>query len=205
MKYSAEETRVHHILLARARRVSVPLAEAMRNVGPVSSQRGDHPSLSHFLARAIIGQQLSASAARSIWERVTTAAKNAQMDVPAFAESDADAVRVCGVSRNKIRALQSVRVAERTGTLCETQLEGLNPQDRVATLLRIHGVGPWTCDMALIFYYYLPDIWPEGDAAVQRTFARLIGRRNPKLTAAHFSPHRSSLALVMWRVVDQPL
>lgn len=205
MKYSAEETRVHRILLARARRISVPLAEAIRSVGPVSPRRRDHSSLGHFLARAIIGQQLSASAARNIWERVTTAARNAQMDVPAFAESDADAIRLCGVSTSKIRALQSVRVAERTGTLCETRLEELNLQDRVTTLLRIHGVGPWTCDMLLIFYYRLPDIWPEGDAAVQRTFTRLIGRRNPKLTAAKFSPHRSFLALVMWRVVDELL
>ena len=205
MEYSAEENRVYRILLERARRISVPLTEAIRNVGPVSSRRVNHPSLGHFLARAIIGQQLSARAARSIWNRVTTAARNAQLEVPAFAESDVDAIRLCGVSMNKIRALQSVRVAQRTGTLRETQREGLNPQDRVATLLRIHGIGPWTCDMALIFYFKLPNIWPEGDAAVQRTFSGLIGRRNPKLTASKFSPYRSSLALVMWHVADKPL
>ena len=202
MNYSTEETRVYRILLARASTVSAPLADAITSDGPVPSQRANYRSIGHFLARAIIGQQLSARVARSIWERVTIAASSATMNVPAFTESYADEVRTCGVSTNKIRALQSVRAAERVGTLCETKLQELGPREQVATLLGIHGVGPWTCDMALIFYYHLPDIWPEGDAAVQRMFARLIGRRKPKPTAARFSPHRSSLALIMWRMVD---
>ena len=56
--------------------------------------------------------------------------------------------------------------------------------------------------MALIFYFHLPDVWPEGDVAVQRTFKRLIGRRKPKKAVARFAPYRSYLALSMWRLVD---
>ena len=202
MGLSKADTRVYRTLLTRALKISAPLANAIRNVGPVSSRRSGYPSIGHFLARAIIGQQLSASAARSIRSRVTQAASDAKMEVTELSVACAEDVRACGVSMNKIKALQSVRRAERNGTLRETQLQRLEPQERTQILMRIHGVGPWTCDMAQIFYFHEPDIWPEGDVAVQRTFKRLIGRRSPRRTAERFSPYRSFLALTMWRVVD---
>jgi DNA-3-methyladenine glycosylase II len=69
-------------------------------------------------------------------------------------------------------------------------------------LAQIHGIGQWTCDMVSLFYCRDPDVWPEGDLAVQRVFARYIGRRKPARAAAVFAPHRSLLALYMWRLVD---
>ena len=119
-----------------------------------------------------------------------------------IAEQCGNDISSCGVSANKIRALQSVRAAECSGALCESQLEGLSKEKLISTLLKIHGVGPWTCDMALIFYFRMPDIWPEGDVAVQRTFKRFIGRRNSNAMARKFLPYRSYLALAMWRIVD---
>ena len=205
MNFSKEEIRIHWSVLLRARETSMPLANAIANVGPVSTRARRHSSIGGFLAGAIIGQQLSANAARSIRVRVTRAAGDVNMAVPEFAETYPERVRQCGVSSSKVRALQSVYAAECNGTLCEAQLRELEPSERVRTLLGVRGVGPWTCDMALIFYYRLPDIWPEGDAAVQRTFKRLIGRKSPAQTAGRFSPYRSSLALAMWRVVDEKL
>ena len=179
MQLSRTEKHVHRIMLERARSVSTPLHEAIALVGPVSSRRRRRLSIENFLARTIIGQQVSAAAARSIWVRVSDAARVARVDAPTLAQRCVDQLLACGVSRNKARALQSVYEASRSGRLSETFLRRQEPSDRVATLLAIRGVGPWTCDMTLLFHYHLPDIWPEGDAAVQRTFQRLIGRRSP--------------------------
>ena len=189
-------------MLERARSVSTPLHEAIALVGPVSSRRRRRLSIENFLARTIIGQQVSAAAARSIWVRVSDAARVARVDAPTLAQRCVDQLLACGVSRNKARALQSVYEASRSGRLSETLLRQQEPSDRVATLLAIRGVGPWTCDMTLLFHYHLPDIWPEGDAAVQRTFQLLIGRRSPRRAAKIFIPYRSSLALSMWRHVE---
>ena len=66
---------------------------------------------------------------------------------------------------------------------------------------QLWGIGQWTCDIASLFYCREPDMWPEGDVAVQRMFRALIGRRKPDRAAARFAPYRSYLALAMWRLV----
>ncbi len=67
-------------------------------------------------------------------------------------------------------------------------LHGIDHAARSAQLCRIWGIGPWSCDMLAIFYCREPDIWPEGDLAVQRVFRRYIGRRSPAKAAAASRP-----------------
>ena len=202
MRQSGEAARAHARLFDCARPLSRPLADAIKTVGPVGPANANHQRLGHFLSRAIVGQQLSAQAARSIWARVTAAASEADVGVTEFAETSAEGLRACGLSANKVKSLQSIRVAEREGLLREDHLQRMTSGEIAQRLVAIRGVGPWTCDMAKIFYFRLPDIWPEGDVAVQRTFSGFIGRRSPRKAAARFSPYRSYLALSMWRIVD---
>jgi DNA-3-methyladenine glycosylase II len=194
--------KIHETLVATSKGFSKQLAAALEQVGPVPTQSSDGHDLGDFLSRAIVGQQLSATAARSIWGRITTAAVAAKAGVPQLAQESPTALLDCGVSANKLKALQAVRTAERNGVLREHELCALEPGELANRLMRIWGIGPWTSDMAMIFYFRMPDIWPLGDVAVQRTFKDLIGRRNPTTTADKFSPYRSYLALSMWRVVD---
>ena len=202
MNGSGEDARAHQRLLACARALSRPLADAIELVGPISPRPSDDQGIGHFLSRAIVGQQLSAKAARAIWERVSAAASQANMRIPEFAEECTDDLRACGVSANKVKSLQSVRLAEREGMLREDHLQQMTPDEKAQRLVAIWGIGPWTCDMALIFYFRDPDVWPEGDVAVQQTFTSLLGRTEPARAAAKFSPYRSYLALSMWRVTD---
>ena len=89
-------TRVHRILLACAHKISAPVADAITSVGPVSSRTKHHPSIGHFRARAIIGQQLSANAARSIGTLVAIAARDAKMGVLEVDDFCAEDLRACG-------------------------------------------------------------------------------------------------------------
>ena len=181
----------------------MPLADALRTVGPVSFPDREDKGLAHFLCRAVVGQQLSTKAASSIWARVESAASLAGHDIPQFFHDDCvDALRACGVSGNKIKALRCLRDAERDGLLHGQTLRRLDHDGRSQRLLAIWGVGQWTCDMASIFYCRAADVWPEGDLAVQKTFGRLIGRRKPAKAALRFAPFRSYLALSMWKIVN---
>ena len=194
---------IHARILGVALEISAPLCDAIRTVGPVSLPNREDKGLGHFLSRAIIGQQLSTMAARSIWARVEAAASSAGSDIPQFLDyGSASTLRACGVSGNKIRALHSVHVAERDGVLCSEDLGNLDHERRSERLRSVWGVGQWTCDMASMFYFRCPDVWPEGDMAVKGTFARLIGRRKPAPVVAQFIPYRSYLALAMWKIRD---
>lgn len=195
--------KIHAQLLDAARPISAALTDALVLIGPLTFPDREDNGIAHFLCRAIVGQQLSTKAARSIWARIEQAATTSNSTIPdCFDPNQAEAIRACGVSANKVRALQSVRAAAERGALCQHTLRALDHQSRSEQLLEIWGVGQWTCDMASIFYCKSPDVWPLGDVTVQKTFAGLIGRRKPTKAAEAFAPYRSYLALAMWRVAD---
>jgi len=194
---------LHRHFVATARAIAQPLHQAILRVGPVTLPRRDRTAFGLFLGRAIVGQQLSPAAAGTIWTRIERAAAEAGEGIPGFFRPEnAECVRGCGVSRAKLRALMGIAEADASGSIDARLLRALDHGSRAERLLALPGVGPWTCDMVSLFYFRAPDIWPEGDLAVQRTFRRLIGRRSPDRAAARFAPFRSHLAVAMWRLVD---
>jgi DNA-3-methyladenine glycosylase II len=188
--------------IATARPVSAALARDIEAFGPVwFPEREDHGTAA-FLARSIVGQQISAKAAASIWSRIEAGAKGEGVRLAAFlAAADTARLRGCGLSGNKTKAILQIHAAEAAGGLApKAGLRAMAHPDRVEQLCRIWGVGPWTCDMLAIFYCRDLDVWPEGDLAVQKVFRRYIGRRKPTKAAAVFAPYRSLLAIYMWRL-----
>lgn len=180
------------------------LRVAMERVGPPEARDRDDQPVGRFLARAVVGQQLSTSAAGTIWSRVEAMAQAERISIPIDLTDDRfDALRACGVSRGKARAVLAIRAAEMEGWLDGAALAALDHSERSRRLRTIHGVGQWTCDMVSIFHCDDADVWPETDVAVQSTFVNLIGRRRkPARAAARFAPQRSWLARYMWRITD---
>jgi DNA-3-methyladenine glycosylase II len=198
---------IHRHLVETARGLSVELAEGIAAAGPLALPKPATRSLGVFLARAVIGQQLSVKAARRIWGRVEEAAHTHAGDLLAFwTEEHALILKTCGVSGPKVQALLALNAAEARGDLCPTRLRALTHEACTAHLCRIRGIGPWTGDMAAIFYFQEPDIWPDRDAAANKAFRRLL-REGQSLTeaAARFAPYRSFLALHLWRWVEGAL
>lgn len=191
---------IHAFLTLCAQQVSDELARALEHVGP--AQRAERPEIriGEFVARTVVNQQLSKAAANAIWERASHAGRLADMDVLSLAEARPDDLLVSGVSANKVRTIRGIASAETSGLLPTSDRAETDVGQVVRTLMSLWGVGPWTCDMALIFYYCLPDVWPLGDVAVQRTFSCLAGPSAHRVD--EFRPHRSTLARAMWRVAD---
>jgi len=193
---------LHRWFIERAQTLAPSLAHAIAETGPLwFPEREDHGTAA-FLSRAIVGQQISSKAAAGIWSRIEAHA--AADGVPLrhyLAAADEAALRACGLSGNKVKAVLRIHAAEKVGELGAREiLHGMDHADRSERLCRIWGIGQWTCDMLAIFYCRDFDVWPEGDLAVQRVFQRYIGRRKAGKAAACFAPYRSVLALYMWRL-----
>ncbi len=194
---------VHAFLVAVAAALSPPLRDALARNGPLWFPNREDRGLAAHLARAIVGQQLSTKAARSIWARIEAAAGFAAEPLAAFLrEENGTALRACGVSSNKLKALLSIAAAAAEGRLDAVAVRAMDQGARSAHLREIWGIGQWTCDMAAIFYCRDEDVWPGGDISVQRTFAKFIGGQRPADAAQRFAPYRSILALHMWRLLD---
>ncbi len=190
---------LHRRFVATAETVSPALARDIAELGPIwFPEREDHGPAA-FLARSIVAQQISASAARGIWARVRAAAAAEGESLAAFlARVDHATLRGCGLSGNKAKAVLAIQAAEAATPFAA--FRALDHARRSELLCAIWGIGQWTADMMAIFYYHEPDIWPEGDLAVQRGFRSYLGRRKPAKASLLFAPNRSLLALYMWRL-----
>ncbi|UYG04824.1 DNA-3-methyladenine glycosylase 2 family protein [Halomonas sp. LR3S48] len=195
---------IHRRCVETARELSPLLVDAIERGGPVMLEVDDSRPLAERLCRSIAGQQLSVKAARSIWARVVDAAGDAPL-MEFFTEPNQDALRGCGLSGAKARALCLIAAEARAGRLEADELRMLDHAERSRHLTALWGVGQWTADMISIFYFGDPDVWPEGDVAARKTLERLTSPRRKTLrTAARFAPYRSHLALYLWRHVDAP-
>ena len=86
------EPEVYGRFLQTASEVSKELRKAVEEIGPIDfPKRKDH-GVAYFLATAVVGQQLSTKAARSIWRRVEGSAKSSGMGIPGFFEQGNEGV-----------------------------------------------------------------------------------------------------------------
>lgn len=197
---------LHRQFLRTAGKFSPELRSHLQRLGPLQIPSRKHLGLPHFLARVIIGQQLSTKAAHTIWSRIKTAARDADQRIPHyFCPENIDAIRACGASGNKAKALLAINEAYAGGVISPARLRKMDFDTRSATLLELRGVGQWTVDIASMFYFGDTDIWPVGDLAVARTFRSYLNAKQARKIddlVARFSPNRSYLAYYMWQIID---
>ena len=190
--------------LGQAKRVSARLGDDIERIGPIGFPPRNYSSAADFLARAVVGQQLSVKASRTIWSRLEAACNARQGTMPDwFVAAHYDVIRASGVSNAKTLALFSIAEFHRQGALEPGKLMAMEAGVRGEHLRQIRGVGPWTCDMMAIFYFHDPDIWPRSDVAVLNSFAAYLDDgTDPDSVAARFRPWRSWLTLYLYRIVD---
>lgn len=196
--------KIHNHLITVARHVSPPLARSLAELGPVTFPVHQESTVGRFIARTVVGQQLSTRIARRLWAQVVETNRERKYQLPAtFTKASLQRLRNCGLSTNKARALIALGQAARNGQLTDTRLQVMTHSERTSELVRLFGVGPWTCDMVSIFYFRCEDVWPEGDATIQKLFHRFIGQRIQPRIADQFAPYRSYLALSIWELANR--
>ena len=143
------------------------------------------------LAAIICGQQLSTASAAAIWGRLTKAFD--PFDQHAVRRARADRLGRLGLSAAKIKTLKSLA---REIAAARVNLDLLAEADADAahnTLTALHGVGPWTADVYLLFCLGHGDAWPAGDIAIQEGVKLGLGlkeRPTPKQMAPLAEPWR---------------
>src|ERR1700743_494935 len=154
------------------------------------------------LAHIVTGQQLSTASAAAIWARLNAAFDPFHHD--SLRRARADRLGRLGLSAAKIKTLKNLAreiAAERIN------LDVLADEDADAahhTLVSLHGIGPWTADVYLLFCLGHGDAWPAGDLAVQEAVKIGLGlktRPTPKEMASlaePWRPMRGAAAHLWW-------
>ncbi|POR04676.1 hypothetical protein AU468_02895 [Alkalispirochaeta sphaeroplastigenens] len=162
------------------------------------------------LLNAVVGQQISVAAAQSIWQRLRARAPGTTPGE--ILGIDPAGLRETGLSRQKVLYVQGIARAFLTGEIDPHRWEQMPDEAVRSQLCALHGVGPWTADMTLIFFLHRPNILPLGDIGLINGAARLYGwdtsLSRPEQTAAlkrlgeTWHPWRTVATWYIWRDID---
>jgi DNA-3-methyladenine glycosylase II len=153
------------------------------------------------LARIIVGQQLSVASANAIWERFVVAFP--EMTPEAVYRAREPRFRKAGMSGAKTKTLRAIAAACRDG-LDLSALASAPAEEAHTRLCAVHGIGPWTADLYLLFCLGHPDIFPVGDLALRNAVADAFGLDTPAdpkaiaEIAGAWSPWRGAAANLFW-------
>jgi DNA-3-methyladenine glycosylase II len=126
----------------------------------------------HSLASIIVSQQVSTASARAIFGRFTGLVDPLTPD--GLLGANDDVFREAGLSRPKQKTLRAVAKAVVDG-LDLDDLCRLDPDDAMARLVAVSGIGPWTAEVYLLFAAGHPDIFPARDVALQTAVGHALG------------------------------
>lgn len=164
------------------------------------------------LSWAIIGQQISVSAAVSIRRKLIQAANVSHSDgllchpgpdqITALGAED---LRQAGFSASKGHTLLHIADLVASGQLPFERWQHAPPIDEIRDrLLAIRGIGPWTVSYTLLRGFGWLDGSLHGDVAVRRGIETLLGtpeklsEKQAKAWLEAFSPWRALLAAHLW-------
>ena len=157
------------------------------------------------LVRAIVGQQLSVTAARSIYTRLLEWFGGHAPSPAEILAADPDEMRLAaGLSNAKVAFLRSLAEHIESGELDLAHVSALDDDELVAALTAVKGVGTWTAHMFMLFELRRPDVLAVGDLGIRRAIERayelpdLPGAAEIEELAAPWVPHRSAACLLLW-------
>jgi AraC family transcriptional regulator of adaptative response / DNA-3-methyladenine glycosylase II len=160
-----------------------------------------------LVVRAILGQQVSVPAARTMLGRVA-----ARFGTPVPAAAGEVSVRFPGPEHLADAPLEDVGITRRRGDAIrrvarmsvrgELDLDGgADPDETIGALLEVDGIGPWTAEYVRMRALRDPDAFPAGDLGVRRAFAKLGLDPTPRAIAARadsWRPWRAYATMLLW-------
>lgn len=150
----------------------------------------------------VVGQQVSTASANAIYARINGAFPRLEPEFLRVARDET--LRACGLSTPKMKTLRAIADAMADGALNLSALAETTAEEAHATLCAIHGIGPWTADIFLLFCLGHPDAWPAGDLALQEAARIALGLRNRpdakrlEKIGQRWRPYRGVAARLLW-------
>ena len=160
--------------------------------------------------RAVLGQQVTVAAARTLAQRLTLRF-GAALETPwpqlnrlfptaaALVESSSDALGGIGIVRQRQAAIVALARAVHSGQL---QLHGgVDVPATIALLKTLPGIGDWTAQYIAMRALRWPDAFPAGDVALHKALGVQAAKnptREAELASQPWKPWRSYAVLRAW-------
>jgi DNA-3-methyladenine glycosylase II len=156
------------------------------------------------LLRAIVGQQLSTKAARTIYGRVLELFDGTTPSPEQLLEAEESDLRGAGLSGRKVEYVRDLASHVIEGELELDRLDQLDDAEVIEEIVAVRGLGVWTAEMFLMFHLERPDVLSGGDLGIRKAIqieyglAEMPSPAKVEEIGEPWRPHRSLASLYLW-------
>ncbi len=186
-------------------KIDPAFAPAIKNLAPCTFGL-EKPKVSQYqsLIRAVIAQQVSTAAARTISGRLQEKCSGS-ITAARVGSLSLKELQSVGLTGAKVRTISELTQASLSGEINFRKLTYMSDEEIIKDLVPLFGIGQWTVEMFLIFHLGRLDVWPVDDLAVRRGWDNLHRNSEPikpkalQLLGDQFAGMRSVVAWYCWR------
>ena len=191
---------IHDFILSRTKPYKFFHKQIKKN-GVIEIENTDLDFFS-FFSKTIISQQISFTVADKIWNDFQN--KVDRFDFKGLSDKNKKVIKLLSelkISSSKKDTILRVNDLILKKKLSHDHLDSLPETMLRKKLVRIKGVGPWTSDMMLIFFFKKLNVFPENDLVINKVKAKIEYIENCRINFADlFKPFLSILSLHFWKL-----
>ncbi len=192
----------------KGKRCLVKRDKVMRKL--LSAYKGHLTTRKNFfysLSRSIISQQISVSAADSVFSKFEKKCKGKIKPITVSRLSISD-LRKCGLSRMKAKGIKSLAKKILDKSFDPKLIKNMSDEEAINYLSSLRQIGRWSSEMVLIFFYNRQNIWPVQDIGLLRAISNNYKKKYlpPNIFVRKlqkkFSPFCTLAVMALWYSVD---
>ena len=159
------------------------------------------------LCKSIIGQQISVSAANSVFLKFKKKCNN-RINAKVVLKLTNSQIKRCGLSRQKVLGIKNLAKKILDKSFNPRLISKMNDEEAINYLSNLKQIGRWSAEMILLFTYNRPNIWPVQDIGLLRAISKNYKKKYlppdsyVKLLNKRFSPYCSVATWYLWRSID---
>jgi DNA-3-methyladenine glycosylase II len=191
------------------------LAKHDKKLAPVIKSGGPcrlKPHKDHYgeLVGSIVGQQLSAAAAGTIWRRVLDLFSGNMPTPEQLIKIEDQKLRDVGLSWSKVGYVKDLAQHILDGRLDLDHISTMPNEQLIEQLTAVKGLGEWSAHMFMMFGLGRLDILPTGDLGIRKAMMNLYGLKElpdpaRMITVANknnWHPYESVASWYLWQSLD---
>jgi len=161
----------------------------------------------YSLTRSIISQQISVSAADSVFSKFEKKCRG-KINPKIVSKLSITDLRRCGLSRMKALGIKSLADKILDKSFNPKLIKKMSDEEAIIYLSSLRQIGRWSSEMVLIFFYNRPNIWPVQDIGLLRAISNNYKKKYlpPKSFVnklqKKFSPYCTLAVMALWYSVD---
>jgi DNA-3-methyladenine glycosylase II len=177
------------------------LGNAIDKIGHI--ERTIDADLFSSVIHHIIGQQISSSAQRTVWERMNKQLGRITTDT--ICKLRVAEIQNFGMTFRKAEYIRDFADKVQRGELNVDALKNKSDSEVIGELSKLKGIGRWTAEMILIFCLQRPDVFSYDDLAIRRGLRMLYHHRNISERTfekyrRRYSPQGTVASLYLWSI-----